>query len=273
MTIWNKCHLPIYYLLFVFFVVVVVDSCGGGVVIPGAAVETVGDGRKQISTSKFSDISLSRKERWSCKSEGGRRWVGAWSRRWGPQSWFCGSSVWGTRLNGSGWLGVTIGIRNCFGIWKLRGVECENAGGFCRIRRRGRLRGRGHWRLGFVWGLGYGGVAYMGNDSTCKMTGIGLVQIKMFDGVIRKLNDVRYVPDLKKNLIFLGVLDVSGYRIILEGGNLKVAHGALEAIKGTRRGSIYYLNGTTIVGHAVMAHETWACWWEGASDIGEPRSP
>ena len=31
----------------------------------------------------------------------------------------------------------------------------------------------------------------MGNDSTCKMTEIGSVQIKMFDGVIKKLNDVR----------------------------------------------------------------------------------
>ena len=93
----------------------------------------------------------------------------------------------------------------------------------------------------------------MGNDSTCKMTGIGSVQIKMFDGIIRKLNDVRYVPNLKKNLISLGVLDASGYRIILEGGNLKVARGALVAIKGTRRGSIYYLNGTIIIGHVAVA--------------------
>ena len=38
-----------------------------------------------------------------------------------------------------------------------------------------------------------GGVVYMGNDSTCKMMRIGAVQIKLFDGVIRKLNDVRYV--------------------------------------------------------------------------------
>ena len=65
------------------------------------------------------------------------------------------------------------------------------------------------------------------------MMRIGSVQIKMFDGVIRKLNDVRYVPDLKKNLISLGILDASGYHIILEGGNLKVARGALVAIKRT----------------------------------------
>ena len=86
-----------------------------------------------------------------------------------------------------------------------------------------------------------GGVVYMGNDSTRKMTGIGSVQIKMFDGVIRKLNDVRYVPDLKKNLISLDVLDASGYRIILEGGNLKVARGALVAIKGISRGISFFL--------------------------------
>ena len=64
---------------------------------------------------------------------------------------------------------------------------------------------------------------------------------------------MRYVPDLKKNLIFLGVWDASVYRIILKGGNLKVARGALVVIKGTRRGSIYYLNGTTIIGHAAVA--------------------
>ena len=75
----------------------------------------------------------------------------------------------------------------------------------------------------------------------------------MFDGVVRKLNDVRYVSDLKKILISLGVLDANGYRIILEGGNLKVACGALVAIKGTRKGSIYYLNGTAIIGHAAVA--------------------
>ena len=63
---------------------------------------------------------------------------------------------------------------------------------------------------------------------------------------------MRYVSLLKKNLISLGVLDASGYRIILEGGNLKVARGALVTIIGSRRGSIYYLNGTTIIGHAAM---------------------
>ena len=47
----------------------------------------------------------------------------------------------------------------------------------------------------------------MGDDSPCPIKGIGIVRIKMFDGVIRALGNVRYIPRLKKNLISLGTLD------------------------------------------------------------------
>ena len=39
----------------------------------------------------------------------------------------------------------------------------------------------------------------MGNDATCPVIGIGTVKIKMFDGVVRILSNVRYVPNLRKN--------------------------------------------------------------------------
>ena len=38
------------------------------------------------------------------------------------------------------------------------------------------------------------GVVIMGNDAACQMIGIGTVRIKIFDGVVRNLTDVRYVP-------------------------------------------------------------------------------
>ncbi|KAG8480916.1 hypothetical protein CXB51_025719 [Gossypium anomalum] len=41
-----------------------------------------------------------------------------------------------------------------------------------------------------------GGVVRMGNDSSSKVIGIGTVKIKMHNGTIRTLSDVRYVPDL-----------------------------------------------------------------------------
>ena len=52
-----------------------------------------------------------------------------------------------------------------------------------------------------------GGNVTMGNNTTCKVVGAGSVKMKMFDGMVRTLTDVRYVPSLKKNLISLGTLD------------------------------------------------------------------
>ena len=43
-----------------------------------------------------------------------------------------------------------------------------------------------------------GGSVTLGNDVICKIMGIGSVAMKMHDGVIRVLNDVRHVPGLKK---------------------------------------------------------------------------
>jgi hypothetical protein len=51
------------------------------------------------------------------------------------------------------------------------------------------------------------GIVTMGNGAHCKITGIGNIRIKMFDGVVRTLCDVRHVPEVEKNLISLGTLD------------------------------------------------------------------
>ena len=38
------------------------------------------------------------------------------------------------------------------------------------------------------------GVVIMENDAACQMVRIGTVRIKIFDGAVRDLTDVRYVP-------------------------------------------------------------------------------
>ena len=48
----------------------------------------------------------------------------------------------------------------------------------------------------------------MGDDCACNMKGIGIVQIKMFDGMMGELKEVRYVPQLKRNLISVGALKI-----------------------------------------------------------------
>lgn len=65
----------------------------------------------------------------------------------------------------------------------------------------------------------------------------------MFDGLERTLTNVRYVPDLKRNLILLGMLDRNGYKFTANDGFIKVAKGLLIVMKGVRRNSIYALLG------------------------------
>ena len=56
------------------------------------------------------------------------------------------------------------------------------------------------------------GVVLMGNNAPCKITDIRIVKIKMFDGIVRTLSDVRHFPDLKKNFVSLNSLDAKGYK-------------------------------------------------------------
>ena len=53
---------------------------------------------------------------------------------------------------------------------------------------------------------------FMGNNVSCQTVGMGDIRIKMYDNTVRTLTSVRHVPDLKKNLISLGVLDSDGYK-------------------------------------------------------------
>jgi hypothetical protein len=73
----------------------------------------------------------------------------------------------------------------------------------------------------------------------CKIVGFGSIQIKMHDGIVRTLTYVRHVLELRKNLIYLGVLDSSGYKCTTQGGVLKVSKGILVVMKTKRNGNLY----------------------------------
>ena len=92
----------------------------------------------------------------------------------------------------------------------------------------------------------------MGNDATCPVIGIGTVKIKMFDGVVRVLNNVRYVPNLRKNLISIGVLDDLGYSYSLKGGIMRITKGALMVREGRKVSTLYRLIENTVVGRVAV---------------------
>ena len=65
------------------------------------------------------------------------------------------------------------------------------------------------------------------------------------------LCDVRHVPDLRKNMISLGILDGNGFNYKSANGVMKVSEGVLIMMKGQKLvGNIYKLMGTTILGGA-----------------------
>ena len=90
-----------------------------------------------------------------------------------------------------------------------------------------------------------GGNVVMGNDQKCKVIGIGSITLKSYDGTLKTLNKVRHIPDLKRNLIFLGTLDEEGYECKVINGVMKIYKGSLLSLKGNKRNGLYYLDGET----------------------------
>ena len=72
----------------------------------------------------------------------------------------------------------------------------------------------------------------MGDDRPCNMEGIGTVQIKMLDGMIRELKEVKYIPQVKKNIISVGVLEALGHTVSVRYGVLKITRGLMVMMKG-----------------------------------------
>jgi len=49
----------------------------------------------------------------------------------------------------------------------------------------------------------------------------------MFDGMIKDLTDVRYVPQIKKNIILVGAVESIGLKVTIENGILKIMKGSI----------------------------------------------
>ncbi|KAG8483801.1 hypothetical protein CXB51_022649 [Gossypium anomalum] len=97
-------------------------------------------------------------------------------------------------------------------------------------------------------------VILMGNNASCKITGVGIIKVKMFDEVVRTLGDVRHVPELNRNLISLSTLDSKGYRYTAKSGVLKIFKGSLVVMKGQRKTvKLYVLQGSTVTGDVAVA--------------------
>lgn len=68
----------------------------------------------------------------------------------------------------------------------------------------------------------------------------------MWDGSLKIITEVRYIPELKRNLISLSTLDQKGFGYKAQDGVLKVIKGSLVVMKGNLRQGLYVLQANTI---------------------------
>ena len=80
---------------------------------------------------------------------------------------------------------------------------------------------------------------YLADGSTLDVVGMGDVQILLPNGSIWLLEKVRHIPDLRRNLISVGQLDVEGHAILFVGGTWKVIKGARVLARGKKTGTLY----------------------------------
>ncbi|GJY98344.1 zinc finger, CCHC-type containing protein [Tanacetum coccineum] len=66
-----------------------------------------------------------------------------------------------------------------------------------------------------------GGSVQLGDNRTCTIKGTGKVKIQLHDGSSFILEDVRYVPGLRRSLISLGTLEKEGYTVKMQMGRIK----------------------------------------------------
>ncbi|WVZ00077.1 hypothetical protein V8G54_026146 [Vigna mungo] len=100
------------------------------------------------------------------------------------------------------------------------------------------------------------GNVLLGNNKACRVQGVGSVRLKMFDNREMVLQAVRYVPELKRNLISISSFDLGGYTTKVEDGVMRVCSGDSVVAKGRRRNGLYILEGSTVIGHVSVASGT-----------------
>ncbi|KAG8473613.1 hypothetical protein CXB51_036044 [Gossypium anomalum] len=98
------------------------------------------------------------------------------------------------------------------------------------------------------------GDVLMRKNTSCKIAGVGTIKVKIFDGVVRTLSDVRHVSELKRNLISFSTLDSKGHRYTAESKVLKISKGSLIVMKRQRKtAKLYVLQGSTITSDTAIA--------------------
>lgn len=88
-----------------------------------------------------------------------------------------------------------------------------------------------------------GGTVRLGDDRACPILGLGSIKLRLEGGAITTLKQVRHVPEIKRSLISVAMLDQEGYLVNIEKGVMNVHKGSEVIMKGKKENGIYVLQG------------------------------
>ncbi|XP_071913959.1 uncharacterized protein [Coffea arabica] len=88
---------------------------------------------------------------------------------------------------------------------------------------------------------------FMGNSASSAIEGQGKVLLKMTSGKTLTLNDVLYVPEIRKNLVSGSLLNKHGFRMVFESDKVILSKSGMYVGKGYTTNGLFKLNVMTIV--------------------------
>ncbi|CAM8944713.1 unnamed protein product [Rhodiola kirilowii] len=86
-----------------------------------------------------------------------------------------------------------------------------------------------------------GGEVILGDHTTLKIKGIGSVPLVMFDGVTRIVQNVRWVPHLRRNLLSESVFDDQHLKFNISIGIKEVIKNDKTVIRAIKKGGLYFV--------------------------------
>ncbi|GJV40052.1 hypothetical protein Tco_1418492 [Tanacetum coccineum] len=99
-----------------------------------------------------------------------------------------------------------------------------------------------------------GGSVQLSDNRTCTIKGTRKVKTQLHDGSSFILEDVRYVPGLRRSLISLGTLEKEGYTVKMQMGRIKVIKGCRVMMTGIRKKKCVYTLKAKVMTFGVQKH-------------------
>ncbi|KAG7597916.1 Reverse transcriptase RNA-dependent DNA polymerase [Arabidopsis suecica] len=96
-----------------------------------------------------------------------------------------------------------------------------------------------------------GGSVRMGNKTVSKVKGIGSIRVRSEAGLVVLLTNVRYIPDMDRNLLSLGTFEKAGYGFKSENGVLSIMAGDNVLLTGRRCDTLYLLQWSPVIAESL----------------------